>query len=90
MYISDLLCEHLGDHSLVGRPGVLQSERHHLIAKNPSWCNKRHFFLVCWTQRYLVISLEGIWEAHPLMTGGCINKLVDLRQREWVLGTGLV
>ena len=48
------------------------------------------FFLICRIQCYLVVPFECIQEAHPLMSRRSVDKLVNLGQRERILGTGFV
>ena len=52
--------------------------------------NKSSLLLIVQGQRYLMITLEGIQEAHPKMVDSGIYQLVYLRHRNWVLGASFI
>ena len=56
----------------------------------PNRGNKSSLLLIVQGQRYLVITLEGIQEAHPRMVKSGIYQLVYLGHRKWVLGASFI
>ena len=56
----------------------------------PNRGNKSSLLLIVQGQRYLVITLEGIQEAHPRMAKSGIYQLVYLGHRKWVLGASFI
>lgn len=86
LYIpSQLLLEHLSDHSLIGRPYVLQLEGHDFVMKITCKGDKRSFLLILRSQCYLMVPLESIKKTHARMFESCINKLVYLRYWKRIL-----
>jgi hypothetical protein len=84
------LREHFSDHSLVNCPGILQSERHYLVAEYSSGCDERGLFLVFFSQGDLVVPLESIQEAHSLVAGHRVHQLIYLREWERVFWASFV
>ena len=56
----------------------------------PDKGNKSGFLLIVQSQRYLVITLEGIQQAHLRMANSGIYQLVYLRHKEWILGASFI
>ena len=52
--------------------------------------DKSNLLLIVQGQRYLMITLEGIQEAHPKMADSGIYQLVYLGHRKWVLGASFI
>ena len=60
-------------HSLISRPHILQPKGHHIVMIIPCGCNERSLLLIIQSQRYLVISLESIQEAHSRVARSCTH-----------------
>ena len=56
----------------------------------PDRGNKSSFLLIAQSQRYLMITLEGIKETHLRMADSGIYQLVYLGHRKWVLGASFI
>ena len=56
----------------------------------PDRGNKSNLLLIVQGQRYLMITLEGIQEAHPRMADSGIYQLVYLGYREWIFGANFI
>ena len=56
----------------------------------PDRGNKSSLFLIVQDQRYLMITLEGIQEAHPRIADSGIYQLVYLEYRKWILGASFI
>ena len=85
-----LQLEHPCHHSLICRPCILQTERHYFVMVVPDRGNKNSLLLIVQSQRYLVITLEGIQKAHLRMVDNGISQLVYLGHREWILGASFI
>ena len=75
---SQLLFEHLGNHSLISGPHILQIEWHDLVMKITSRGNEKGFLLVFGGQSYPMVPLKHIKKAQPRVPKSFINKLINL------------
>ena len=82
--LAQLWFEHFSHHSLISRPCIFQTKRHHLVVIISSGSNKSCLFLIVQRQWYLVISLKGIQETHPRMAYRYSYQLIYPRHRERV------
>ena len=87
--LTHLCFEHLGHHPLIRRSSVFQTERHHLVMVIPNMSDKRRFLLIVKGQRYLMVTLESIKEAHPRMAYRCVNQLIYPRKGERIFRTAV-
>ena len=86
---AQLIFEHFGYHSLIGKSYILQPKWHDLVMKITSRGNEKKNFLVLRGQRYLVVSLESNKKTHLGMPIRHINKLVYLRRWKRIFRTCL-
>ena len=56
----------------------------------PDRGNKSSLLLIVQDQRYLMITLEGIQEAHPRIVDNGIYQLVYLGHKKWILGASFI
>ena len=66
------------------------TEWHYFVMVVLNRGNKSSLLLIVQGQRYLMITLEGIQEAHPKMADSGIYQLVYLGHRKWVLGASFI
>uniref|UniRef100_A0A0D3CG99 Uncharacterized protein n=1 Tax=Brassica oleracea var. oleracea TaxID=109376 RepID=A0A0D3CG99_BRAOL len=66
---AQLICEHLVYKSLVGCSGVLQTERHDLIAVRSLICDEGCLLAIIRVHHYLIVSREGVHEGQHLVSG---------------------
>ena len=85
-----LRLEHPCHHSLICGSCILQTERHHFVMVILDKGNKSSLLLIIQSQRYLVITLEGIQKARPRMADSDIYQLVYLGHKEWILGASFI
>ena len=52
--------------------------------------NKGCFLLIVQGQRYLMITLESIYETHPKMANSSVYQLIYLGHREWIFRASLI
>ena len=85
-----LRLEHSCHHSLICGSCILQTEWHHFVMVVPDSGNKSSLLLIVQGQRYLMITLEGIQKAHPMMADSGIYQLVYFEHRKWILGANFI
>ena len=85
-----LRLEHPCHHSLISGSCILQTKWHHFVMVVADRGNKSSFLLIVQSQRYLMITLEGIQEAHLRMADSSIYQLVYLGHRKWILGVSFI
>ena len=56
----------------------------------PNWSNKSSFFLIVQGQRYLMITLKRVQEAHPRMADSGVYQLIDLGHGEWIFRANFI
>ena len=66
--LSQLRLKHPCHHSLICGSCIFQIKWHNFVMVVPDRGNKSSLLLIVQGQRYLMITLEGIQEAHPRMT----------------------
>ena len=76
--------------ALEGHAGIPEAERHPDVAVAALGGDEGRFLLVLDRHQDLVVPGEGMQETQRLAAGRGIHDLVDARQRERVLGVGLV
>ena len=85
-----LQLEHPCHHSLIWGSCILQIERHHFVMVVLDRGNKSSLLLIVQSQRYLVITLEGIQKAHSRMADSGIYQLVYFGHRKWIFGASFI
>ena len=76
--------------ALEGGAGVLQAERHGDVAIRPKGRDEGRLQGVGRVQLDLVVAGVSVQEGQELTPGGRVDDLVDPREGERILGTGLV
>ena len=89
-FFPQLRLEHPCHHSLICGSCILQTERHHFVMVILDKGNKSSLLLIIQSQRYLVITLEGIQKARPRMADSGIYQLVYFGHRKWILGESFI
>ena len=88
--LSQLQLKHSCHHSLICGSCIFQTEWHYFVMVVPDRGNKSSLLLIVQGQKYLMITLEGIQEAHPRMANSGIYHLVYLGHRKWILGESFI
>jgi hypothetical protein len=86
----ELLLEVGLDSSLVCSAGVLQSERHCLVAVGAEQGDERDFLLVFFLDTDLVVARVAVEEAEQVADRRGVDDLINSRQHEGVLGQCLL
>ena len=88
--LPQLRLKHSCHHSLICGSCIFQTEWHYFVMVVPDRGNKSSLLLIVQDQRYLMITLEGIQEAHPRIADSGIYQLVYLEYRKWILGASFI
>ena len=64
---SNLMCEHLVHEPLICRTCVLETERHHFVAKEALVSDEQSLLLIFFVHFYPVIAKESVHEAQQLV-----------------------
>ena len=86
----NLFAEHLFYQSLVRGPCVLQTERHDPIIVEALASDEGSLLLIIFCHLYLVVSRDGVHKGKKLVPGHGVHKLINPRQREVILCSGVI
>ena len=86
----NLFAEHLIYQSLVRGPCVLQTERHDPIIVEALASDEGSLLLIIFCHLYLVVSRDGVHKGKKLVPGHGVHKLINPRQKEAILCTGVI
>ena len=75
---------------LISCPGVLEPERHSLVAESSIWRDEGCLDLILFFQGDLVIPRIAIKEIEQCVASGAVNYLIDARKPEGILLAVLV
>ncbi|PKI75856.1 hypothetical protein CRG98_003771 [Punica granatum] len=78
-------CDHC---SLIGCPGVFETEMHDLVIECAPHCDKRCFDLILLDHLNLIVSRKAVSEEELLVTCCVIHQDINMGQREIILRTG--
>ena len=76
---ADLFFQACLDHTLVGSPGIFESERHSIEAERTVRCDERCCGLIRFLHLNLMVSGIGVEETQRIVSCHCVNDLGQCR-----------
>ena len=88
--LPQLRLKHSCHHFLICGSCIFQTKWHYFVMVVSNMGNKSNLLLIVQGQRYLMITLESIQEAHLRMANSGIYQLVYLGHRKWIFGASFI